>query len=106
MNAGLPSPVRSITTGPTHHAPSTAVTSYCRQRRREANLPKPDEREVLHRVNAMHHCTLRNEPAPVRHPNEYRAWHDLGTAITLSEGCYYADEATSDPACDAPTTRR
>ena len=90
-------------TGPTHHAPSTGVTSYYRQRRREANLPKPDEREVLRRVHALHHC---NELAPVRHYNEYRAWHDLGTATNLPEGCYYADEATSDPFCDAPTTRR
>ena len=100
-----PSPSRSMIddTGSTHHAPSTAVTSYYRQRRREANLPKPDEREVLLRVHALHH---RNEPAPVRHYNEYRAWHDLGTATNLPEGCYYADEATSDPACDAPTTRR
>ena len=90
-------------TGPTHHAPSTGVTSYYRQRRRDANLPKPDEREVLRRVHALHHC---NEPAPVCHYNEYRAWHDLGTATNLPEGCYYADEATSDPFCDAPTTRR
>ena len=93
-------------TGSTYRTPTTGVTSHDRQRRRDANLPKPDEREVLHRVNALHHCTLRNEPAPVRHPNEYRAWRDLGTAVNLFEGCYYADEATSDPASDAPTTRR
>ena len=93
-------------TGPTHHAPSTGITSHDRQRRRDANLPKPDEREVLRRVHGLHHCSLRNEPAPVRHYNEYHAWHDLGAAVNLVEASYYADEATSDPACDAPTTRR
>ena len=90
-----------MTTGPTHHAPSTGITSHDRQRRRDANPPKREEREVLHRVNA-----LRNEPAHGRHHNEYRAWRDLGTAVNLFEGCYYADEDTSDPAYDAPTTRR
>ena len=44
----LLSPSRSMIddTGPTHHAPSTGITSYYCQRRREANLPKPDEREM------------------------------------------------------------
>ena len=96
LNALL-SPFRSNMiddTGPTYLTPTTGITSFYCQRRREANLPKPDEREVLRRVHALHHC---NEPAPVRHYNEYRAWHDLGTATNLPEAYYYPDEATSDP---------
>ena len=75
-----PSPSRSMIddTGPTHHAPSTGVTSYYRQRRREANLPKPDEREVLRRVNDLHH---RNELTEV----ETLALTPMGLPVVAAE---------------------
>ena len=160
LNALL-SPFRSNMiddTGPTYLTPTTGITSFYCQRRREANLPKPDEREALRRVHALHrtqvpadvvkaahlltdlfkahmtsadhrkgidlyhykflcnliahsdgptphlkgdnrYCTLRNEPTDLRRAKEYRAWHDLGDAITLFEAYYYPDEATSDPVC-------
>jgi len=59
-----------------------------------------------HRNGFNRYAILPNEPAPLRCAKEYRAWHDLGDAINLFEAYYYPDEATSDPACDAPTTRR
>lgn len=156
-------------TGSTHLALTTGVTtginSHYRQQRHTRDLPKPDEREVFHRVDDLHrtqvhanvvkaahlmgdllksrmtdtdhrkgidlyhykflcnsiahsdgptphrngfnrYAILPNEPDPLRRAKEYLAHRDLGTAINLFERNYYPDEATSDPARDAPTTRR
>ena len=64
-------------TGSTHLAPTTGVTTdinnYYRQQRHTHHLPKPDERDVLRRVNYLHRTRV--------HGNVVRAAHLMGDLL-------------------------